>query len=156
MPSMKDSNNKKAAINSGTRVLIASQLIKIARGVKNVESNTKGIFIVGCGQGPKDISESVSQASGAAAKINTLFSKAKLENDPTVAYVESELCKACGVCVEACPYDARELDVRKGIASVNESLCQGCGACVVACPNKACQLRNLTTEQILAMIEGLE
>jgi heterodisulfide reductase subunit A len=40
------------------------------------------------------------------------------------------------------------------IAMVNTALCQGCGACAMVCPNKACQVRNLTNQQILSMVEA--
>jgi len=38
-----------------------------------VESNIPGVFLAGAGIGPKDIPETVAQASGAAAKVLTLF-----------------------------------------------------------------------------------
>ena len=42
--------------------------------LRPVETLTSGIFLAGAGQGPKDIPESVSQASAAAAKVLQLFS----------------------------------------------------------------------------------
>jgi len=75
--------------------------------------------------------------------------------EPIIAYVDEELCSACGLCVGACPYEAREMHPWKNLATVNVALCQGCGACVVACPNKASAVRNFTTEQILAMVDAL-
>ncbi len=50
---------------------------------------------------------------------------------------------------------ARELDPKRKVAKVNAALCQGCGACVANCPNKACQLRNTSSSQVMAMIEAL-
>jgi heterodisulfide reductase subunit A len=41
------------------------------------------------------------------------------------------------------------------VATVNVALCQGCGACAAICPNKATRLRNLTEEQVLAMVEAM-
>ena len=38
-----------------------------------VESNLPGVFLAGAGIGPKDIPETVAQASSAAAKVLTLF-----------------------------------------------------------------------------------
>ena len=72
-----------------------------------------------------------------------------------VAYVDEEACVGCGICVAACPYEARILHERKRIAVVEEALCQGCGGCVSACPNGASQMRNQTTDQILAMIDAI-
>jgi heterodisulfide reductase subunit A len=121
--------------------------------LRPVETLTAGIFLAGVGQGPKDIPETVAQASGAAAKVLQLFSKDELTASPMVATVIEELCATCGACVEVCPYGAREIHPVWNIARVNAALCQNCGACVVACPNKASQIHNWRPSQILAMID---
>jgi heterodisulfide reductase subunit A len=123
--------------------------------LRPVESLTAGVFLAGVAQGPKDIPETVSQASGAAAKVLQLFSHDEMTQEPTVAYVVEELCSGCGICVEVCPYEARALDPMRRIATVNAALCQNCGACLVACPNKASRIRNWTPEQILAMADAV-
>jgi heterodisulfide reductase subunit A len=121
--------------------------------LRPVETLTQGIFVAGAGQGPKDIPESVAQASGAAAKVLQLFSHDEMTQSPMVATVEEELCAACGACVSMCPYGAREIHPVWDIATVNAALCQNCGACVVACPNKASQVHNWRPTQILAMVD---
>lgn len=118
-----------------------------------VESSTKGVYLAGCGQSPKDISDSVSQALAAAGKIQTLFSNETLLADPLIAEVADDICSGCGICVEVCPYDARVMDEFKRISTVNQAVCQGCGACIAACPNKACELINTTTTQIFRSID---
>jgi heterodisulfide reductase subunit A len=118
-----------------------------------VESSTKGIYLAGCGQGPKDISDTVSQASATASKIQALLSTDKLMQDPLIAFVDEGICSGCGICVEVCPYEAREMDPHRGISIVHQALCQGCGACIAACPNNACELRNNRATQILRMLE---
>jgi heterodisulfide reductase subunit A len=123
--------------------------------LRPVESLTAGIYLAGVGQGPKDIPEAVSQASGAAAKVLQLFAQDMMVQEPTVAYVVEELCSACGACVSACPYEAREVHPVRKIATVNAALCQTCGACVVACPNKASRIHNWEPEQVLAMADVL-
>jgi len=123
--------------------------------LRPVESLTAGMFLAGAAQGPKDIPETVAQASGAAAKVLQLFSHDEMTQEPTVAYIVEEVCSGCGVCVGACPYEARALDSLRGVAAVNAALCQNCGACVSACPNKASQIYNWTPEQILAMADVL-
>jgi len=123
--------------------------------LRPVESLTAGVFLAGAAQGPKDIPETVSQASGAAAKVLQLFSHDVMTQEPTVAYVVEELCSECGACVEVCPYEARALDTVRRIATVNAALCQNCGACLVACPNKASRIHNWTPEQILAMADAV-
>jgi len=123
--------------------------------LRPVETLTAGIFLAGVGQGPKDIPEAVSQASGAAAKVLQLFSHDEMTASPLVATVIEELCAACGQCIKVCPYGAREIHPVYNVATVNAALCQSCGACVVACPNKASQVCNWRPEQILAMVDEL-
>jgi heterodisulfide reductase subunit A len=123
--------------------------------LRPVESLTAGVYLAGAAQGPKDIPESVSQASGAAAKVLSLFSREEMTQEPTVAFVVEEQCSACGACVEVCPYDARAIHAVRNVATVNAALCQNCGACVVACPNKASQIFNWRPEQILAMLDAV-
>jgi heterodisulfide reductase subunit A len=122
--------------------------------LRPVESLTAGVFLAGAAQFPKDIPETVAQASGAASKVLRLFSQRDMVQEPTVAYVDTELCSGCGLCIPACPYDARAMHDWQHVATVNAALCQGCGACTMVCPNKACQVRNLTQRQILSMVEA--
>ncbi|RPI84716.1 MAG: CoB--CoM heterodisulfide reductase iron-sulfur subunit A family protein [Chloroflexi bacterium] len=123
--------------------------------LRPVETLTAGIYLAGTGQGPKDIPETVAQASGAAAKVLQLFSHDEMTQSPLVAQVDPERCSACGICVQICPYGARQIHPIRNIATVNAALCQSCGACVVACPNKASQVANWRAEQVLGMVDEL-
>jgi len=122
--------------------------------LRPVESIQAGFYLAGAAQGPRDIPETVAQASGAASKAIALFSQEKLFHEPIVACVDEDLCSGCKVCISACPYDAREFDEKEGIVRVNELLCEGCGACVVSCPSGATQQKNLTDEQIREMVKA--
>jgi heterodisulfide reductase subunit A len=122
--------------------------------LRPVESLTAGVFLAGAAQFPKDIPETVAQASGAASKVLSLFSQRQMVQEPTIAYVDPEICSGCGLCIPACPYKARLMHDWQHIALVNTALCQGCGACAMVCPNNACQVRNLTQQQILSMVEA--
>jgi heterodisulfide reductase subunit A len=122
--------------------------------LRPLESLTAGVFLAGAAQFPKDIPETVAQASGAASKMLSLFSKREMVQEPTIAYVDPDICSGCGLCIPACPYDARAMHDWLHIAVVNTALCQGCAACTMVCPNKACQVRNLTNRQILSMMEA--
>lgn len=133
--------------------------------LRPVETNTAGIFLAGACQGPKDIPDTVAQASGAASKVTALFSKDMLETDPLVAAVNEAICSGCLWCKPICPYkaiDAATVSERAGgrviertVARVNQSLCQGCGACSVACRDGAMNLLGATNEQILSEVEAL-
>ncbi len=48
---------------------------EVERNMQPVETSRPGIFLAGAGVGPKDISETVSQASGAAGKVLSLFAR---------------------------------------------------------------------------------
>jgi heterodisulfide reductase subunit A len=124
--------------------------------LRPVETLTAGFYLAGCAQAPKDIPDVVAQASGAASKVFTLFSQEELSHEPIVAYIDEEVCSGCGRCIEACAYDAIELDTKRKVAGVNEVVCEGCGACACACPNGACQLRNLTSIQVFNIIDALQ
>jgi heterodisulfide reductase subunit A len=120
--------------------------------LKPVESVTAGIFLAGCAQGPKDIPETVSQASAAAAKVIGLLSQPTLSHAPTVAKVRNSHCTGCEMCVTACPYNAITLE--NGKALVNEVLCEGCGSCSATCVRSAIEVKNTTGLQIQEMIEA--
>jgi len=120
-----------------------------------LDTFTDGIFIGGAAQGPKDIVDAVSQASGAAAKAAILLNKGKVLVDLTTAVVNGETCTGCGKCVDVCPYKAISLDEVKGVAEVVEVKCKGCGSCSSTCPVGAMQVRHFKDDQYLVMIEGL-
>jgi heterodisulfide reductase subunit A len=122
--------------------------------LRPVESPTAGVYLAGCSRAPMDIPESIMHASGAASKVLALFSQDDISHEPIVACVDEDYCAGCGVCVQICPYGARELQGRKRVARVIEVLCQGCGACITACPNGACQQRNFQADQCLSMIDA--
>ncbi len=123
--------------------------------LRPLESPTAGIFLAGSARAPMDIPSSLMHASGAASKVLSLFSRGEISHEPIVAWVDEDLCTGCGVCVEVCPYGARERSDRKRVTRVIEVLCQACGACVAACPNNACQQRNMEARQCLQMIDSV-
>ncbi len=116
---------------------------------------TDGVFIAGCAQGPKDIPDTVAQASSAAARILSLICKGEVEIEPVRAMVQEEYCSGCKICNGLCPYGAIEFLEDKKISHVNEALCKGCGTCVAACPSSAMTGQGFTDQQILAELDGL-
>ncbi len=134
--------------------------------LRPVESPTAGIFLSGCCQGPKDIPETVAQASACAAKVIGLLNKDKLTCNPCVAHSNEMLCNGCSSCEKVCPYGAihyeekefrmpdRTTRIRR-VASVNPAVCQGCGACTVACPSGAMDLFGFSNRQIMAEVDAI-
>jgi heterodisulfide reductase subunit A2 len=137
--------------------------------LRPVETNTAGIFLAGACQAPKDIPESVGQASGAAAKVAGLFSNDELTREPLIAVVNRtapplfSTCVGCFLCQTACPYQAIEREEIKGrdgkvikvVAKVNPGLCQGCGTCVAFCRSKSIDIQGYTHEQMYAEVMEL-
>ncbi len=120
-----------------------------------VATMTDGIFVVGCCQGPKDIPDTVAQASAAAAEVLAMISKGRVEIEAATAVVDERICSGCQVCRLVCPYSAIDFDTEKGVCRVNEALCKGCGACIAACFSDAVSLNHFTNEQIVAQMEGM-
>ena len=134
--------------------------------LRPVESPTAGIFLSGMCQGPKDIPETVSQASACAAKVIGLLAKDKLTCNPCVAHSNEQMCNGCSQCANVCPYGAityvekefrmpdRTTKIRR-VASVNPAVCQGCGACTVTCPSGAMDLFGFSNKQIMAEVDAI-
>ena len=134
--------------------------------LRPVESPTAGVFLSGMCQGPKDIPDTVSQASACAAKVIGLLSKDKLTGNPCVAHSDELLCNGCSSCEKVCPYGAityadkefrmpdRTTAIRR-VAQVNPAVCQGCGACTVACPSGAMDLYGFSHQQIMAEVDAI-
>ena len=134
--------------------------------LRPVESPTAGIFLSGACQGPKDIPETVAQASAAAAKVLGLLAKDKLTCNPCVASSDENLCNGCSSCEKVCPYGAitysdkefrgpNRTTLLRRVASVNAAVCQGCGACTVACPSGAMDLKGFSNRQIMAEVDAI-
>lgn len=121
--------------------------------LRPVETLTAGIYLAGTAQAPRDITDTISSASGAASKVLSLFSRKELLHEPEIAHVDEEVCSGCGLCVSICAYKAPELDPKKRVARVNEALCEGCGACAALCPSGAMQHKNFSNRQFFEMIE---
>ncbi len=121
--------------------------------LKPLDVATEGMFICGLAHSPKNLMESMSQAGGAAARAATLLAKEEITSTGNPVRCIERVCSGCGLCVEICPFDARELDEETGKARIIEVLCQGCGACATACPNAATEQLGFTKKQLYQMIE---
>jgi heterodisulfide reductase subunit A2 len=117
-----------------------------------VETTTEGIYLAGTCQSPKDIPDSVAQGGAAAAAALSLLDQGSIALDPSVATVIQAYCAGCGLCVDACPYEA--IALKDGVASVNQYLCKGCGTCASTCRDKAITLIHYDDQQIVNEMMG--
>ncbi|RBQ22665.1 CoB--CoM heterodisulfide reductase iron-sulfur subunit A [Candidatus Methanobinarius endosymbioticus] len=120
--------------------------------LRPVDTLTDGVYLAGVSQGPKDIPDAVAQGSGAAARAAIPMVKGEVEIEPIVATSDDDVCGACEVCVELCPYGA--VSIEDNQAAINVALCKGCGTCVGACPSGAMDQQHFKTDQIMAQIEA--
>jgi len=127
--------------------------------LRPLDTPLDGIYLAGTTQGPKDITESTTMGSAAAAKAAIPLARGKVEVEPTVASVNEDICKGCGRCEEVCEYGAIKVEetgpfdrVPMLVAKVTEAQCKGCGSCSVVCPNGAITMKHFTKEQIKAMV----
>jgi len=131
--------------------------------LRPVETQVAGVFLAGACQAPKDIPDTVAQASGAASKVLSMFAQDAIEREPTIAKVNEQTCIGCFECQRACPYRAierKEIRDRQGnlvkvVAYVNPGLCAGCGACTVACRNHSVDLEGFAEEQMFAELSAI-
>jgi len=125
--------------------------------LRPVETNKAGIFLAGMCQGPKDIPESVAQASASASKVLGILSRDEIAREPIIAEVDPGRCTGCMDCREVCFFaaiDEEEYDGRT-IAKILPGNCQGCGACTAQCSDGAMELRAFSDDQIHAEITAL-
>jgi len=122
--------------------------------LKPVDSPSDGVFIAGGAEAPKDIRETVTQASAAAGRAAGLMLRGEVRIEPLFAFVDTESCNACGICATRCPYQAISVDKeKKRPARVNPALCKGCGTCAADCPRDSITMTNFTDTMILRQID---
>ncbi|RLC57224.1 MAG: disulfide reductase [Candidatus Cloacimonadota bacterium] len=120
---------------------------------KPVDTLVEGVFLSGTAQGPKDIPDTVAQASAAAARVMATLAQKEFALDPVLAFVNSDICDGCEKCLDNCPPKAISMN-NEGKAEINEALCLGCGSCITSCPLEAIDLNYYTNKQIYAEIEA--
>jgi len=123
-----------------------------------VETAVEGVLIAGTVQGPKDIVDTVAQASAAAAKASVYLANDTVRLDPAVSVVDERKCRGCGECVEVCEFQAPQLEEvgpDTFISCINPSLCKGCGTCASWCPSGAITSKHSTDTQVHAMIDAV-
>ena len=125
--------------------------------LKPVDAPTRGVYLAGCAESPKDVKDSVTQASAAAARANIVLAAGKIKVEAITAHIDPDLCKYCGLCVKVCPYKAITQTDRKTKtpAKIIEAACAGCGTCGAECAFEAITMRHFKDNQIYAQIDAI-
>lgn len=123
--------------------------------MRPLDFTQRGIFVCGLAHSPRAVDETIAMARGAAMRAAALLARGQVETTRTVAQVNPRLCSACGLCVQACPYGARVLEMGGPYAEVIEALCQGCGVCAMVCPNKATQQVAYAVRRVYEMLDAV-
>jgi heterodisulfide reductase subunit A2 len=124
--------------------------------LRPVDSAADGVFLCGIAHYPKHISETISQAYGAAGRAATILTKDSVVASGAICEVNEKACVSCGGCISVCTYDAidfHETPLGKK-ARVNPILCKGDGLCNSRCPTGAISLKHFTDEEIFAQIDA--
>jgi len=124
--------------------------------LRPVDFAADGVFLCGLAHYPKHISETISQAYGAAGRTIILLSKDTVTASGAVCEVTENDCVSCGACITACTYGAIEFhDTPQGKkATVNPILCKGDGLCNAKCPTAAIKLKHYTDDEIFSQIDA--
>jgi len=118
-----------------------------------VDAPTRGVFFAGCVESPKDVKDSVTQASAAAARAERLLAKGAVTVEAITSTINIADCRKCGRCATVCPFSAIQWEKGK-LPEVVEAVCAGCGACSAECPFDAITMRHFTDEQLMAEIDA--
>jgi heterodisulfide reductase subunit A len=113
----------------------------------------KGIYVAGLAHSPRFLDEALIQGQAAAMRAAAWLSQHETHERASSVWVEERLCSFCGLCVEACPFQARVMDYDKRVATVDYALCQGCGVCAMVCPNKATKQKGFEHRQLIAEVD---
>jgi heterodisulfide reductase subunit A len=123
--------------------------------LRPVDAATGGVFFAGCAESPKDIKDSVTQASAAAARAGILMAKGKINVEAITPIAFPEKCKLCGLCTKVCPYNAITLNKDLKCIEIAEAACGGCGTCAAECPFGALTQKHFTDQQVTAQIDAV-
>jgi heterodisulfide reductase subunit A len=122
--------------------------------LRPVDAPTGGVFLAGCAESPKDIKDSVTQASAAAARAGILMAKGKVTLEAITSQLDPDKCTGCQLCAKVCPYNAIiSVPERKKVELI-EAACSGCGTCSAECPFNAITMHHFTDAQLFAQIDA--
>jgi heterodisulfide reductase subunit A len=124
--------------------------------LRPVDFAAEGVYLCGTAHYPKHLTETISQAYGAAGRVINLLNKDTVTASGAICEVTENDCVSCGACITACTYGAIEFkETPQGKkATVNPILCKGDGLCNAKCPTQAIKLKHYTDEEIFAQIDA--
>jgi heterodisulfide reductase subunit A len=156
-----------AAIIPSEESLAVARLFKVAMNpdgffqeahvkLRPVDFAAEGVFLCGIAHYPKHITETISQAYGAAGRAITILNKDSVTASGAICEVDESACESCGACISVCDYGAIEFyETEKGKkAMVNPILCKGDGLCNTVCPARAISLKHYTDDEIFCQIDA--
>lgn len=125
--------------------------------LRPVDFSAEGVYLCGTAHYPKFITETISQAYGAAGRALTLLANDTVTASGSVCAVSENDCISCGACITACTYGAIDFkETAQGRkAAVNSVLCKGDGLCNAKCPTGAISLKHYTDAEVFQQIDAM-
>lgn len=122
--------------------------------LKPVDAPTRGVYLAGCCESPKDVKDSVTQAGAAASHVQILLKAGRIRIEAGTPLLSADDCIRCGRCAGVCPFHAIRWQ-RGETPEVVEAACAGCGNCAAECPVEAIAMRHFTDAQLRAQIDAI-
>jgi len=113
--------------------------IVVASGSPATGKSTLTAFLAGCLETPSILADCDVESSRLPHLMNATLEEERVYASEKVGLVTPEKCEGCGLCIDACRFDAF---VREdGRYCVDAAACEGCCLCALVCPNEAIRMR---------------
>jgi heterodisulfide reductase subunit A2 len=119
-----------------------------------VDTGREGIFVCGLARNPVKLDEAMAEGEAAAQRALRILVKTTITPQRIAARVRNAICSKCELCIDACMYGARVMDLEKDQIVVDPGSCQGCGTCAAVCPNSATVMGDFEDDGVMAAIEA--